>query len=175
VRSVRLAPSATDKGEDGTRAASRSRSPVPSSGMASERARAADLERSSERWLAWLTRELARREQPPGPSLLALWDVLEEWFASDDFAGSEVAAAAAAPFDGREEAIQAVLVRHRLAVRQLLEDLAQAADARDPAALAAQLQLLVEGAIVGAVLDRHPGVARHARELTEIALDWGPG
>ena len=136
---------------------------------------AAELERSSERWLAWLAEELARRDYPPRSALLALWDVLEEWFASDEFAGSEVAAAAAAPSDGREQAIQAVLAGHRLAVRRLLEDLARAAGARDPAVLAAQLQLLVEGAIVGAVVDRHPGVARHARELTEIALDSGPG
>jgi hypothetical protein len=129
-----------------------------------------DLARSSEDWLAWLTRELSRRQDPPGLRLLALWDVLEEWFASEDFAGSEVAAAVAAAPDGRGQATRAVLARHRLAVRRLLEELATAAGARDAAVLAAQLQVLVEGAIVGALIDRHPSVARHGRELTEIAL-----
>jgi hypothetical protein len=129
-----------------------------------------DLARSSEDWLAWLTRELSRRQDPPGLRLLALWDVLEEWFASEDFAGSEVAAAVAAAPDGRGQATRAVLARHRLAVRRMLEELATAAGARDAAVLAAQLQVLVEGAIVGALIDRHPGVARHGRELTEIAL-----
>jgi hypothetical protein len=144
-------------------------------GMATDDPRARDLERSSDRFIAWLARELARREQPPGSRLLALWDVLEEWFASDDFAGSELAAAVAAPPDGRGQATLAALARHRLAVRQLLEDLAKMAGVRDPAVLAAQLQLLVEGAIVAALVDRHPGAARHARELTEIALDQGVG
>ena len=130
---------------------------------------AAELERSSERWLAWLGEELARRQ--PGSAVLALWDVLEEWSASDDFAGSAVAAAVVAPPDGRGPAAHAALVRHRQATRRLLEDLARSSGARDPGALAAQLLTLVEGAMAGALIDRHPGAARHARELTQIALE----
>jgi hypothetical protein len=130
---------------------------------------AAELERSSERWLAWLGEELARRR--PGSAVLALWDVLEEWFASDDFAGSAVAAAVVAPPDGRGPAAHAALVRHRQATRRLLEDLARSSGARDPAALAGQLLILVEGAMAGALIDRHPGAARHARELTQLALE----
>jgi hypothetical protein len=141
--------------------------------MTSKDPAAADLERSSERWLAWLAGELARRPGP-GPALPALWDVLEEWFTSDDFAGSAVAAAVAAPPDGRGPAAHDALVRHREAVRRLLEDQAKQAGAGDPAAVAGQLLLLVEGAIVGAVVDRHPGAARHARELAELALRPAP-
>ena len=131
---------------------------------------AADLERSSERWLTWLATETIRRQDPPESALSALWDALEAWFASDDFAGSALAAAMVAPPDGRGPAAHAVLVRHRQALRRLLEDLARSAGARDPAALAGQLLTLVEGAMAGALIDRHPGVARHARELTRIAI-----
>ena len=138
--------------------------------MTSKDPAAADLERSSEHWLAWLAGETARRQDPPGSALDALWDLLEEWFASDEFAGSALAAAVAAPPDGRGPATHAVLVRHRQATRRLLEDLARSAGARDPAALAAQLLTLVEGAMAGALIARHPSVARHARELTRIAL-----
>jgi hypothetical protein len=134
---------------------------------------AADLERSSERWLAWLATETIRRQDPPESALSALWDALEAWFASDDFAGSALAAAVVAPPDGRGPAAHAVLVRHRQALRRLLEDLARSAGARDPAALAGQLLTLVEGAMTGALIDRHPGVARHARELTRIAIAGG--
>jgi len=141
--------------------------------MTSNDPAAADLERSSERWLAWLAGELARRHYSPGSVLFALWDVLEEWFASDDFAGSALAAAVVAPPDGRGPAAHAVLVEHRQATRRLLEDLARSAGARDPAALAGQLLTLVEGAMAGALIDRHPGVARHARELTRIAIGGG--
>jgi hypothetical protein len=36
--------------------------------------------------------------------------------------------------------------------------------------LAAQLQVLVEGAIAGAVVDRQPAVARTGRRLTRLVL-----
>jgi hypothetical protein len=139
-------------------------------GMTSKDPAAADLERSSEQWLAWLAREMARRQDPPGSALDALWDLLEEWFASDDFAGSALAAAVAAPPDGRGPAAHAVLVRHRQALRQLLGDLARSAGASDPAPLADQVLTLIEGAMAGALIDRHPAAARHARELTRIAV-----
>jgi hypothetical protein len=138
--------------------------------MTSKDPAAADLERSSAQWLAWLARETARRQGPPGSALDTLWDLLEEWFASDEFAASALAAAVAAPPDGRGPAAHAVLIRHRQATRQLLEHLAQTSGAPDPSALAAQLLTLVEGAIAGTLIDRHAGVARHARELTQIAL-----
>jgi hypothetical protein len=138
--------------------------------MTSKDSAAAELERSSERWLAWLAEETIRRPGPSGSAVSALWDALEEWFASDDFAGSALAAAVVAPPDGRGPAAHAVLIRHRQATRRLLEEVARSAGARDPVALAGQLLTLVEGAMAGALVDRHPGVARHARELTWIAL-----
>jgi hypothetical protein len=139
--------------------------------MTNEDCAAKDLERSSEQWLAWLTREVAGRRDPPGSAVYALWDVLEEWFASDDFTASPLVAAVVAPPDGRGPAAHAVLVRHRQAARRLLEEVARSAGARDPDALAGQLLTLVEGAMAGALIDRHPQVvARHARELTRIAI-----
>jgi hypothetical protein len=131
---------------------------------------AADLERSGERWLAWLATETARRQDPPRSALDGLWDVLEAWFASEEFAASAVAAAMVAPPDGRGPAAHAVLVRHRQATRRLLEDLARAAGAPDPAPFAGQLLTLVEGAMAGALIDRHLEAADRARELTRIAL-----
>jgi hypothetical protein len=141
--------------------------------MTNEDSAAKDLERSSEQWLAWLAGEVARRRDPPGSALYGLWDVLEEWFASDDFAASPLPAAVVAPPDGRGPAAHAVLVRHRQATRRLLEDMARSSGARDPSRLAGQLLTLVEGAMAGALIDRHPGTARHARELTELALGAG--
>jgi hypothetical protein len=143
--------------------------------MTSEDSAAADLERSRERWLAWLATETARRQGPPGSALSALWDALEGWFASEEFAGSPLAAAMAAPPDGRGPAAHAVLVRHRQATRRLLDDLARSAGARDPEVLGGQLLTLVEGAVAGAMIDRHAAVTRRARELTQIALASPPG
>jgi hypothetical protein len=138
--------------------------------MTSNDPTAADLERSSERWLAWLAGETDQRRHLSGSAPDALWDVLEEWFASDDFTSSAVAAAVVVPPDGRGPAAHAALIRQRQALRQLLEDLARSAGAPDPTSLAVQLLTLVEGAMVGVLIDRHPGAARHARELAQIAL-----
>ena len=52
----------------------------------------------------------------------------------------------------------------------LLEDLAKAAGAFDTAVLAAQLQVLVDGAIAAAAVDRDPAAARDARELARAAV-----
>jgi hypothetical protein len=138
--------------------------------MTNKDSAAKDLERSSEQWRAWLAGEVARRRDPPGSALHGLWDVLEEWFASDDFAVSPLAAAVVAPPDGRGPAAHEVLVRHRQATRRLLEEAARSAGARDPDALAGQLLTLVEGAMAGAMIDRHADAARHGAELARIAM-----
>ena len=49
-------------------------------------------------------------------------------------------------------------------------DLARSAGAPDPTSLAVQLLTLIEGAMAGVLIDRHPGATRHATELTQIAL-----
>jgi hypothetical protein len=157
--------------EDGPRQAAKgSRVRARSVGMDERRATA--LARSSKRWLAWLRRGLAAR---PDRDLAGLWDLLEDWFASDDFQTSGLAAAMAGLTGNGGPATRAVIDAHRKALRELLEEPAAAAGAADPAVLAAQLHLLVEGAVVGALIDRHAAVTRHARELTEIALARGSG
>jgi hypothetical protein len=157
--------------EDGARqAATGARVRARSADMDERRATA--LARSSEQWLAWLRRGLAAR---PDRGLAALWDLLEDWFASDDFQTSGLAAAMAGLTGNGGAATRAVVDAHRRALRELLEEPAAAAGAADPAALASQLHILVEGAVVGALIDRHGAVTRHGRELTEIALAGGRG
>ena len=51
-----------------------------------------------------------------------------------------------------------------------LSDLAATADARDPAALAQQVQVLLDGAMIGAIIDRGPDPIRAARAQAEILL-----
>ena len=131
------------------------------------------LGQSSERWLHWLHAELVRRHGTPSSRLLGLWDALEDWFSSEDFATSLLASSATALRGEPHHPAHAVIAAHRRAVRQLLEDLAMAAGVRDPIGLAAQLEVLVEGAITGAVVDRQPIVARSGRALTRLILAKG--
>jgi hypothetical protein len=129
-----------------------------------------DLKRSGERWLRWLREELSRRGDTPRARLLGLWDVLEEWFATDGFRASLPARAAGVLRAEPGDPVGAVVAEHRRAVRGLLEDLASAAGVEDPSGHAAQLHVLLEGAVASALIDRRPAVARTARTLAAIAL-----
>jgi hypothetical protein len=65
---------------------------------------------------------------------------------------------------------QARIAQHRQALRQLLEDLAKASGAYDPAVLAAQLQVLVDGAVSAASVDHDPTASTGARALAKAAV-----
>ena len=127
-------------------------------------------ERTGEHWLSWLASEVDRRGATPEKRLLVLWDVLEDWFASEDFDGSFLAGAAPELRGDADDPAHRELAEQRRSIRELLEDLAKSAGAHDPELLASQVQMLYEGAIIGALIDREPTVARIARHLTVVAL-----
>ena len=133
----------------------------------------AALTESSERWLRWLNAELLRRGDTPRSRLLGLWDALEDWFTSEEFTISLLASGAAELRGEPGHPAHAVIAMHRRALHALLVELAEAAGVPDPASLAAQVQVLVDGAITGAVVDRQPTVARTGRRLTRMVLANG--
>jgi len=131
---------------------------------------AAALEQWSIQWLHGLQDAMDRRGDDPSDRFDGLWDELEAWFASDGFRGSFVTNAATELRGEPDHPAQAKIVQHRQALRQLLEDLAKSAGAHDPAILAAQLQVLVEGAIAAAAVDRAPTATPGARALAKAAI-----
>jgi AcrR family transcriptional regulator len=131
---------------------------------------AATVEQWSLQWLQRLSEAVDRRGDDPADRFDGLWDELEAWFAADDFRGSFVANAATELRGEPDHPAQARIVQHRQALRQLLEDLAKSAGAYDPAVLAAQLQVLIDGAISAASVDRTPASARGARTLADAAV-----
>ena len=131
---------------------------------------AAALEQWSTQWLHRMADAMDRRGDDPSDRFDGLWDELEAWFADDGFRGSFVANAATELRSEPDHPAQARIVQHRQALRQLLEDLAKSAGAYDPAVLAAQLQVLVDGAISAAAVDRDPTAATGARTLARAAI-----
>jgi hypothetical protein len=130
---------------------------------------------AAEHWLQWLPDELARRGSS-GSRFMVLWDVLEDWFASDDFqtriAGGLIGGVEL-PGPGHPE--HAAVAANRHSLRRLMQDLAEEVGAPDPGELASQLQMLFEGAVIGALIDGQPQVARVARQLALVALAASAG
>ena len=131
---------------------------------------AATLEQWSTGWLHLLAEALDRRGDDPQDRFEGLWDALEEWFSSDGFRGSYIANAATELRSEPDHPAHAIIAAHRQALRQLLEDLAKMAGAYDAAVLAAQLQVLIDGATAAAAVDRDPAAAHGARTLANAAL-----
>jgi AcrR family transcriptional regulator len=131
---------------------------------------AATLEQWGAGWLHRLAEAIDRRGDEPAARFAGLWDELEAWFAEDEFRGSFAANAATELRSQPEHPAHAVITRHRLDFRQLLEDQAKPAGAYDPAVLAAQLQVIIDGAISAAAVDRDPAAARGARTLADAAI-----
>lgn len=130
---------------------------------------AASLEHWSTDWLQWLTDQLDRHGEDPEARFNGLFDALGEWFTSDRFHGSFIASAATELRGEPEHPAHRVIEGHRLAVRQLLEDLAKAAGSSTPGELATQLQVLIDGAIAMAAFDRSRTPAEGARTLALAA------
>ncbi len=131
---------------------------------------AAALENWSTQWLHWLADRINRDGGDPKARFARLWDALEEWFTSAGFHGSFIASASSELRGEPDHPAHRVIEDHRLAMRQLLEDLAKAAGAQDHAELATHLQVIIDGATSMAVLDRTAAPARNARVLATAAL-----
>jgi MFS family permease len=127
---------------------------------------ASALARWSGNWLQWLTEQLDHHGNDPHAHLNHLFDALGDWFTSDRFHGSPIATAAITLCGDHGHPAHRVIRGHRLAVRQLLEDLAKAAGLKASSELAAQLQVLIDGAIAIATHQPSRAPAEQARRLT---------
>src|SRR5262245_63180639 len=127
----------------------------------------AALELRDRRWKESLREELQRRGKTPQQRLLAVFDVLGDWFAQDEFRGC-LFINAAAEYCGLDERIGDLTARHKRLMRQEIAQIAREGGLRRPDALADQLSLLVEGATVMALIERSPAWADRAKEAARI-------
>ena len=125
----------------------------------------AALRRRDELFRNWLMTAMDRASPDPRERLLALFDALDEWFherALNAFGFHGCAfIKAAGEYDAAEDPVHRACAEHKRLIVEYLRKLAAEAGAADPTALAEQLALLKEGAIVTA----------QVRGLRSAALD----
>jgi AcrR family transcriptional regulator len=128
------------------------------------------LDLREQRWTrGWLQAGVERRARRPEDRMLALFDLLDEWFHRDDFESCAFARTLL-EFFKRRGTIYDPTVRHLEVVRAVIEEYAEQAGVRKPADVAYQTQILMLGAIVSATRGDLKA-ARRARGVAELLLE----
>jgi AcrR family transcriptional regulator len=115
-------------------------------------------------------RPLALTDEPPAQQILALFDGLERGFADARFRGCPFVNAVAELGEADHPA-HPIARRFKQERRDSLHVLTARLGCADAGDLAAQLALLLDGAIVGALVSGDPAVARTARRAAETLLN----
>ncbi len=129
----------------------------------------AALERHDAAFVDWLQSRVEALADAPGDRLLALFDALDEWVSGDDYHGCPFMKACG-EFDDVEDPVHAAALAHKRRVFIYVRELAEAAGADDPARLAGELFLLIEGAMIVAQMTRDRSTARRARAAAEVLV-----
>ena len=110
----------------------------------------------------WLYRRMEELADTPYQQLLAMFDALEEWFHEPGYRGC-MFIKASSEYQDSTHPIHEQSADHKRLLERHITDLAHQAKFQDPAAVARQLLLLKEGAIVTAHLGHTKKPARDAK------------
>ena len=129
----------------------------------------AALERRDRRWMDWYEARVAALAPAGTGRVLALFDALDEWFRRPDFHGCAFINAAGELADPAH-AVRHLAARHKAALARFVATVADEAgfDGLDRA-----LFLLIEGAIVAALVEGRPDAAGDARAAAARLLSAG--
>ena len=130
----------------------------------------AAMRRRDERFRNWFMKEVELRGETPRERLLAVFDILDEWFVKDGFHGC-LFINATAEYSRPDDPIHSFAAEHKRIFTAYLRDLAAAARVANPEDLAQQLMLLVDGAIVTAQISGPEKAVKRARKTAEILLN----
>jgi AcrR family transcriptional regulator len=133
------------------------------------------LDREGARWRAWFFASVDALPGVASDRLVGVFDVLQTWFADDDFAGCPFINAVG-EHDKSDDRLRALALQHKSAVDAYLGQIARDAEVRDPAAVINELGILIDGAIVAAMISRRPEVAAAAkRTFAAVMREHQPG
>lgn len=120
-------------------------------------------------WRQWFVAKVEELSPDPQQQLLILFDVLQEWFERADFRGCAFMNATVELADSDHPGHQAAL-HHQQEVHRYIFSLVEAGGFRSPDALTRQLLLLVQGAIVVAMMQGQTHAASEAKNAATVLL-----
>ena len=127
------------------------------------------LDRVDALWRGQLQAAAAAAGPDPRVRLVGMFDALLAVCEQDDFHGCAFINTAAESAPGSP--VHARSVEHKTEVRAWVRDIAVQGGARDPAALARALTLLLDGALAEGVLDGAPSAARAAKDAAAALVE----
>ena len=116
------------------------------------------LETEGKAWREWLIGAIEAGGGDPQTKLARIFPALKSWFGEERFYGCPFINAVA-EHDKDQKQFRNIALRHKKVVLAHIEKLASEMGAAEPAILAHQLALLIDGAIVAAMVSRDPCVA----------------
>jgi AcrR family transcriptional regulator len=125
-------------------------------------------------WRAWFIAAIEAVGGPPRARLDAIFPVLKSWFSEEEYYGC-VFINAVGEHDKDETRLRAITLQHKSFVLAHIAGLARLAGAADPEALAHQLGILMDGAIVAAMVTRDPQIADAAGIAASALLNQACG
>ena len=106
----------------------------------------------------------------PYERLLAIFDVAHAWFSQNNFYGC-MFINAIGEYSDRDPSITGACKEFKRQMVAFIEELAEQVDVDNPAELASELSILLEGSIVTAQVSGAPNVAETARRAAKILVD----
>src|ERR1700681_1877548 len=116
------------------------------------------LETEGKQWREWFIAAIEAGGGSAQTTLARIFSALEDWFRQERFYGCPFINAVG-EHDKDQKQLRAIAMRHKKVVLAYIEQLAGEMGAAEPEVLATQLALLMDGAIVAAMVTRDPGVA----------------
>jgi AcrR family transcriptional regulator len=127
------------------------------------------LEKEGEAWRDWFIAALNSGEAKPVDRLKRIFPVLKDWFCQDRFYGCPFINAVS-EHDKRDDHMRSLALRHKQAVLGEIARLAGEAGSATPEKLAHQLGILIDGAIVAAMITKDAAMADTAATAAEGLL-----
>lgn len=133
---------------------------------------AAALNARDERWMQWFRRESDKGDTPQA-RILNMFSVLKSWFESDGFRGCAFINTAGEVGDP-DDPVRQIAKRHKQKLLDYTLELTTQLNIQQPAALARQLLILMEGAITLAYVMGDNSAADNARDVAKLLLEQAP-